>query len=222
MCYNTLMDPVSIFVHFVLFFTIFAVMGYVVEAVNSLLHQGKLSNRGFLFGPYLPIYGFAGVIMIGLVNIIPRDNFVVVFLTGMLMGTTLEYITSYLLEKIFHLRWWDYSKTDKLNLNGRICLRNSLAFGVAGLFFVYLLMPGVNNLIEAMPKVLQIAIAIVMTIIYLVDFVASSYANLKVKNMEELSKAVGDQTKEIKKNAKKVIKTLLGNKRSSRKKRKKS
>lgn len=216
------MSPSDLFIRLVLYFTIFAVMGYIVEALNNLLHHGKLCNRGFLFGPYLPIYGFAGVIMIALLNVIPRDNFVLVFFTGMLTGTALEYITSFTLEKIFHLRWWDYSKTDKLNIRGRVCLRNALAFGVAGPIFVYLLMPGVNNLIDAMPKELQIAIVVIMTVIYTLDFVASSYANLKVKNMEELSKVVGDQTKEIKKNAKKVIKTLLGNKRVSRNNRKKN
>ncbi len=203
------MDPLDVFVRFVLYFTIFAVLGYFIEAVNSFLHRGKLSNRGFLFGPYLPIYGFAGVIMISLLHVIPRDNFGLVFLTGMLMGTTLEYITSYILEKIFHLRWWDYSKSDKLNVNGRICLRNSIAFGVAGLVFVYLLMPGANNLISVMPRGLQITVAIIMAIVYLLDFIASSYANMKVKNMEEFSKAIGDQTSEIKKNAKKVIKELF-------------
>lgn len=212
------MSPFDLFIRFVLYFTIFAVMGYVVEALNNFLHKGKLCNRGFLFGPYLPIYGFAGVIMIALLNVIPRDNFVLIFLTGMLTGTALEYITSFTLEKIFHLRWWDYSKTDKLNIHGRVCLRNALAFGVAGPIFVYLLMPGVNNLIDAMPRELQIAITLIMMIVYTLDFIASSYANLKVKNMEELSKVVGDQTKEIKKNAKKVMRTFLGNKRAKHKK----
>ena len=89
---------------------------------------------------------------------------------------------------------------------------------MAGPIFVYLLMPGVNNLIDAMPRELQIAITLIMMIVYTLDFIASSYANLKVKNMEELSKVVGDQTKEIKKNAKKVMRTFLGNKRAKHKK----
>lgn len=157
-----------------------------------------------------------------LLNVIPRDNYMLVFLAGILMGTVLEYVTSYVLEKIFHLRWWDYSQTDKLNINGRICLRNALKFGVGALIFAFLIVPAVNNLIDMIPKELQIAIVLIMTVIYTLDFVASSYANSKVKNMEELSKVVGDQTKEIKKNAKKVIKTLLGNKRNARKNRKKN
>lgn len=216
------MSPFDLFIRFVLYFTIFAVMGYLLEAFSSVVtimthpKKRRLSNRGFLFGPYLPIYGFGGVIMIVLSHYIPRDNFVLVFLIAMTIGVTLEYTTSFTLEKIFHLRWWDYSQTDKLNINGRICLRNALKFGVGGLIFVYLVVPGVNNLIDVIPRELQVAITIIMTVVYTLDFIASSYANLKVKNMEELGKVVGDQTKEIKKNAKKVMKTLLGNKRKKR------
>ncbi len=222
------MSPSDLYIRFVLYFTIFAVMGYLIEAVGSVVSimthpkKRKLSNRGFLFGPYLPIYGFGGVIMIALSHLIPQDNFALVFLVAMATGVVLEYATSYVLEKIFRLRWWDYSQTDKLNLRGRICLRNALKFGFGGLLFVYLLMPGLNSLINAIPRELQITITVIMTVIYLLDFIVSSYANLKVKNMEELSKVIGDQTAEIKKNAKKVIKTLLGNKRNSRKNRKKN
>ena len=203
------MDQFDIFVRFVLYFTIFAVMGYFVEAINSLLRKGKLSNRGFLFGPYLPSYGFAAVIMVVILQNLPNDNLWLVFLSAMLMGAVLEYVTSFLLEKIFHLRWWDYSKSDRLNINGRICLRNSLAFGVVGCLFKFLLLPAANNAIDLMPKWLQITITFVMLVIYVIDLVASSYANMKVKNMAELGKVIGDQTSEIKKNAKKVIKEMF-------------
>ena len=203
------MNPFDIFVRFVLYFTIFAVMGYFAEAINSFLHGGKLSNRGFLFGPYLPIYGFGAVVMIVLWQMVPHDNVFLTFFVAMMVGVVLEYITSYILEKIFHLRWWDYSKSDKLNINGRVCLRNSVVFGIGGCVFCYLLLPAVKNVMDVAPNWLLITLALVMVVVYFVDFVASSYANMKVKNMEEFSKAVGDQTKEIKKNAKKVIKELF-------------
>ena len=207
------MNPFDVFVRIVLYFTIFAVMGYIIEALNSLIREKKMSNRGFLFGPYLPIYGFAGLLMIGVWQCMPHDNYVLTFFVAMIIGAGLEYITSYILEKIFHLRWWDYSKSDKFNVHGRICLRNTLVFGVAGLLFCYILLPAVDNTIVFLPVGLQIAIALIMMGIYLLDFIASSYANSKVKNMEELSKVVGDQTREIKKNAKKVIKSVVGQKR---------
>ena len=207
------MDPFDVFVRIVLYFTIFAVIGYVVEALNSLLHEKRISNRGFLFGPYLPIYGFAGIMMIGVWQCMPHDNYFLTFVVAMLIGAGLEYATSYILEKIFHLRWWDYSKWHKYTINGRICLRNTIIFGIVGLVFCYVLLPAMNNAINLIPVGVQIAIAIIMTVIYTIDFVASSYANLKVKNMEEFSKAVGDQTREIKKNAKKIIKSAVKKKR---------
>lgn len=203
------MDPFDVFVRFVLYFTIFAVMGYFVEAINTLLRKGKLSNRGFLFGPYLPIYGFAAVIMVVIIKNLPSDDLWLIFLSAMLTGAILEYVTSFLLEKIFHLRWWDYSKSDRLNLNGRICLRNSVAFGVVGCLFKFLLLPAADNAINLMPKWLQITVAFVMLAIYALDLVASSYANMKVRNMAEIGKVIGDQTNEIKKNAKKVIREMF-------------
>lgn len=203
------MDLIEFLAKLVLYFTIFAVIGYIIEALNALLREKSVSNRGFLFGPYLPIYGFGGVLMILVWQCIPHDNYLLTFFVAMLIGAGLEYVTSYVLEKIFHLRWWDYSKTDRFNIKGRVCLRNTLIFGIAGLVFCYILMPAVDNVIDVIPVGLQVAVAIIMTIIYIVDFIASSYANLKVKNMEEFSKAVGDQTREIKKNAKKVIKTIF-------------
>ncbi|MBR3264073.1 putative ABC transporter permease [Candidatus Saccharibacteria bacterium] len=203
------MDPLDIFVRFVWYFTIFAVLGYIAEALNSLLHGGKLSNRGFLFGPYLPIYGFGAVAMVIIWQFMPHDNVLLTFFVAMSIGVILEYVTSYVLEKIFHLRWWDYSKSDKLNLNGRICLRNSIVFGLGGCLFCFLMLPAADNFIDIIPKVLQDVIAAIMIIIYALDVVVSSYANMQVKNMEDFSKVVGDQTKEIKKNAKKVIKELF-------------
>ena len=160
--------------------------------------------------------------MIVLSQHIPQDNFVLTFLVAMAMGVILEYVTSFALEKIFHLRWWDYSQTDKFNIHGRVCLRNALKFGVGGLIFVYLILPGLNNLIDLMPWNLQVAIALIMTVVYSVDFIVSSYANMKVKNMEDFGKIIGDQTAEIKKNAKKVIKTIAQEKRKKRAARKKS
>ena len=194
---------------YTLYFTIFAVMGYLVELLNTLPRKKKVSNRGFLFGPYLPIYGFGAIIMILLSQDIPKDNLLVVFLVAMAIGVILEYTTSYILEKIFHMRWWDYSKTHRINLNGRICLRNSLLFGIGGCIFIAFLVPVASRCIDFLPQWLQITLAVVMLLIYAIDVTASTYANMKVKNMEEFSKAIGDQTAEIKKNAKKVIKALF-------------
>lgn len=209
------MNPFEFLVHGVIYFTIFAVAGYIIEAFGAVFNifargkKRKISNRGFLFGPYLPIYGFAGLIMMWLLNYIPRDNLILTFFAAMAMGVTLEYSTSYVLEKIFHLRWWDYSESDKIQLNGRICLRNALKFGAGGILFMYLVMPALGNLTNALPWALQVAFALIMLVIYAIDVIASSYANAKVGSMEDFGKVIGDQTEEIKKNARKAIRELF-------------
>ena len=198
---------------YVLYFTIFAVVGYLIEALNSLYRDGKAENRGFLFGPYLPIYGFAAVAMTLLARFIP-DNIFLEFLVAMITGVVLEYATSFALEKIFHLRWWDYSKTDKIQLNGRVCLRNALAFGVIGGLFMHFVVPMLNGLFDEIPVWLQITLAAIMLIIYTIDLIASNYANFKIKKIGDVGKVIGDQTQEIKKHAKRIIKDVV---RSSKK-----
>ena len=207
------MDIILEISRYVLYFTIFAVAGYVIEALNSLYHDGKAENRGFLFGPYLPIYGFGAVLMVILTRFIPHNNILLLFLAAMATGVILEYITSFLLEKIFHLRWWDYSTTDKFHLNGRVCLRNALAFGFIGCLFMYFIVPLLNGLFIAVPGWLQITLAVIISVVYLIDFVASSYANFKIKNIEDVGKVIGDQTRVIKKNAKRIIKEKVKTKK---------
>ena len=207
------MDIILEISRYVLYFTIFAVAGYVIEALNSLYRDGKAENRGFLFGPYLPIYGFGAVLMVILTRFIPHNNILLLFLAAMATGVILEYITSFLLEKIFHLRWWDYSTTDKFHLNGRVCLRNALAFGFIGCLFMYFIVPLLNGLFIAVPGWLQITLAVIISVVYLIDFVASSYANFKIKNIEDVGKVIGDQTRVIKKNAKRIIKEKVKTKK---------
>ena len=212
------MDIILEISRYVLYFTIFAVTGYVIEALNSLYRDGKAENRGFLFGPYLPIYGFGAVIMVVISRFIPHDNILLLFLVAMATGIVLEYATSFLLEKIFHLRWWDYSTTDKFQINGRVCLRNALAFGFIGCLFMYFIVPLLTGLFDTVPSWLQITLSVIMLVIYLVDFIASSYANFKIKNIEDVGKVIGDQTRIIKKNAKRIIKEKVRAKKKKSKK----
>ena len=196
------------FVQLVIFFTVFSVAGYFIEVIFCSIQQRKMTNRGFLFGPCLPIYGFGGLLMMFLTrNVV--DNVFLTFLISMTTGAVIEYVSSFLLEKIFHVRWWDYSLTDKFNLNGRICLRNTLAFGIGGCIMIYFALPVMENLLRVMPFGLQAAIAIICLVALLIDTAISAYANANVTNMADFSQTVGDQTEEIKKYAKLVIKQFF-------------
>ena len=190
------------------YFFVFSIGGYIIEVILCSIGQKKFVNRGFLFGPWLPIYGFGGLLIIALTSPI-RDNFLLTFVISMAIGAVIEYVSSFLLEKIFHVHWWDYSLTDKYNLNGRICIRNTLAFGIGGCILVYSAFPLISSILNHLSVGWEIGVAIVLSLIFIFDLVVSSYANSKVKYLADFNKVVGDQTNEIKKNAKQAIKMLF-------------
>ena len=136
---------------YILLFFIYSFLGWLIEVVGKLIQKGKFINRGFLIGPYCPIYGFAALTMIflwkGYLNA-PFTLFILITLTAAI----LEYITSFILEKIFKTRWWDYSNY-KFNINGRICLETMIPFGFAGLILMYVLNPFFESLLNSLPQI---------------------------------------------------------------------
>ena len=120
------------------------------------------------------------------------------------------------MEKMFKVRWWDYSDC-RFNLNGRICLRNALVFGIVGSIFMSQILPILDRVIDLIPRDIQIISAIFMLVIFSLDTIASTYANCKAKNMEDFTKAIGDQTIEIKRNARKAIKQLVKKRKTAKK-----
>ena len=122
------MDFLKIFIAF----WFFSILGWILEVIVCSISDKRLVNRGFLIGPYCPIYGFGSLIML---MISPyKDHLFVCFILALTLCSTLEYFASFLMEKLFKIRWWDYSH-DAFNINGRICLRNALAFGALGVIF---------------------------------------------------------------------------------------
>jgi len=127
------------FFKFFLYFIITSFLGYVVEVVYCSSHYKRFVNRGFLFGPLCPIYG-CGCTLITLMLSNYAKDIVLLFLMGALITSLIEYYTSYLLEKIFHNKWWDYSNK-KDSINGRVRLKNSLLFGIGSVFVIRILNP---------------------------------------------------------------------------------
>ena len=156
--------------YFILFI-IYSFLGWCMETALVSYLSKKFVNRGFLIGPVCPIYGFGAIaidLILGRFIIDPA----ILFITTVFMCGTLEYITSWLMEVIFKARWWDYSDK-KINLNGRICLSNLIAFGVLGLLVVYILNPflleGLNNFSVKSINIL----AIILFSIFLIDAIIS-------------------------------------------------
>lgn len=128
-----------------LLFIIYSFCGWCMETTIISIQNKRFVNRGFLIGPYCPIYGW-GAVCITLFLSRFSHNVVLFFAMTILVCGVLEYLTSYAMEKLFKARWWDYSD-QKFNLNGRICLKNLAAFGVLGLLVIYVLNPFFLNLI---------------------------------------------------------------------------
>lgn len=124
---------------YVLLFFACSFLGWCMEVTCKLVQFGRFINRGFLLGPLCPIYGTGAVLM---AYFLPLWTTQVesTFLLALVLCGTLEYITSWLMEKLFHARWWDYSQK-RFNINGRVCASNLLAFGVMGVFVVKVLKP---------------------------------------------------------------------------------
>ena len=115
-------------IEWILYFFIYSFLGWVCECIYCGVPAKKFINRGFLAGPYCPIYGCGALAVI--YTLTPfSDNVVILFGMGVIVTSALEYITSYMMEKLFHTKWWDYSK-HPFNIHGRICLKNSILFGL--------------------------------------------------------------------------------------------
>ncbi|MBR2779289.1 MAG: putative ABC transporter permease [Firmicutes bacterium] len=139
-----------ILVKYVIYFLIFSFIGWIYECVYCSINEGRFQNRGFLYGPVCPIYGFGAVSAMILYDLAGSDYMAElpwweIFLVCMAGSAVLEYITSYVLEMRFHAVWWDYSHMP-LNLHGRICLPASLLFGVMGLALVKGLFPWLDSI----------------------------------------------------------------------------
>lgn len=179
---------------FLLFF-IYAVLGYIIESSFVSIETKKVVfNRGFLIGPYLPIFGFGGLIMAVTLQKY-SDDLLALFLMGMTSCLVLEYITSYILEKLFNLRWWDYSKKH-FNLNGRICLDYGIMFGLLGILLIKFVNPFIESILLKLSNNTLMIIAIILTIVILTDLFISTKTIMKLhKNLTRCNK---DSTSEIK------------------------
>ena len=190
-------EIVGLLARWTLYFIIYGVIGYLVEIIYCYVQTGgELKNRGFLYGPVVPIYAVGTLLIVLATNWLGWPwwaNFFVVIL----ICDTLEYCTSLFLEKIFHMRWWDYAKSTRWHLNGRISLRTSVGFGLGGLIIIYALHPVIINLVELLPGGIMVILAALLLGIYIMDTVLSVITAFKVKGM--LGRGNIDATAPIKK-----------------------
>lgn len=145
--------------------------GWVIEVVDMRIETGEFQNRGFLHMPICPLYGLGMPLLNALVGS-RRDSYLFLFIGGMVFCTLVEYFVGWLLETVFNARWWDYSHM-KFNLHGRICLRNSLLFGLGAVICIGFIHPVVESLVHKIFAPVASGIFIVATAALAADIVMS-------------------------------------------------
>lgn len=157
----------------ILLFFIYGFIGYLWEIVYCSINRGHLVNRGFLYGPILPIYGFGAVIILFCTIPFSR-NLLLVFVSGLVSSTVLEFLTGAVMLKLFKVRYWDYSN-EFGNIKGYICPLASFAWGLFSCLLIRYIHPVFSGFVLKIEPVYADAIAHILTIIISVDFALSSY-----------------------------------------------
>ena len=169
----------SLSIYFLLFF-IYSFGGWLLEITTVSIKQRKLVHRGFLIGPYLPIYGF-GAVFITLFLTNYSDDIVVLFILSFALCCILEYLTSFIMEKLFNARWWDYSDR-RFNINGRVCLLNGVYFGLCGLLVILVTNPFLLDFLIHIPNNVLNILAIIFAFIFSVDIIISTIIIISFRN----------------------------------------
>ncbi len=182
--------------NYIIYFFIYALIGTIMEIITIYIEEKKLVlNRGYLIGPYIPIYGVGGLLIILFLSRYSDDLFIL-FGMSMLLCGSLEYFVSYLMEKLFNMRWWDYSHT-KYNINGRIELNRLISFGIMGIVVIKIFHPFFFDIVHSFSSKTIIFISVVLLIIFIVDFIISTVTTVKFKNKIKSFKNI-DITSELK------------------------
>lgn len=191
-------------INLIFLFFVFSVLGWMIEVSLKFIDFGRFVNRGFLIGPYCPIYGLGSVLIILVTQNFQEQehSLAFVFLVSLLVCGLVEYLVSYFLEAHYHARWWDYSNRP-MNLNGRIWIGNLVLFGLGGLAIDRVFKPWIMDGLALMPPVWKQGLALCIVLVMLVDLLMSYFVMKLVKVNVEGSKA--DNTQEIRQEMKVLV-----------------
>ncbi len=173
----------ELIVKYILLFFFYSAAGWCLESLYCSIGEKRFVNRGFLTGPLCPIYGAAALVIIILIYNPFRDNPLAVFLLGIILCDIVEYVTSYIMEKLFSARWWDYTY-EFLNIGGRICLKHTLYWGVISIVFVKTIHPAVDNLYSKIDGPYLNVILFVILGIFVIDLINAVRKALDIRKLE--------------------------------------
>lgn len=178
----------------IIMFFIYGFLGWCLEVAFFGVTVGKFVNRGFLNGPICPIYGVGALIVILSLQSL-KDYFILVYILSVIMTSVLELITGMVLEKIYHVRWWDYSNRP-FNFKGHICLSFSLLWGVACIVLLYIIHPPIEGLVTHIDEVVKIIALSILGAGFIADIMVTiatlKNLRLRVRMMHEIADKIHD------------------------------
>ena len=183
----------------VLYFFIYCFIGWIWETAYVSLKSGHFENRGFMNGPFLPIYGSGAIIML-FVSLPVKNSVILVFIFGSIAATLLELFTGMAMESLFHVRYWDYSYR-KIQYKGHICLVSSIAWGFFSCLLVYFIHKPIEGLVLSIDEGIGQLIAIIVTICATADFATSFKTALELKNMLITAEDIKKQIEKLERRA---------------------
>ena len=187
-----------------LYMIIYSFLGWCIESIYKTIIEKKLTNSGFLYGPYCPIYGFGALIMILVFSQVPNNVFIV-FIISVFILTVWEYIVGVILEKIFKTKYWDYSHL-KFNIKGRVCLKNSIYWGILGVIFVFIVHPIIESEVALIPDKVLIYIEVIVYLLFITDIVTSItkilFIDKKIQQLHEIGERIKEKINELSQNDK--------------------
>ena len=175
----------------ILYFFVYGFLGWCTEVIFAAFKQHRFVNRGFLNGPICPIYGVGVTLVIACLEAF-QSNLLLLYISSVILVTVLEGVTGWAMDKLFHNKWWDYSKLP-FNIGGYVCLLFSLIWGVACVFIVYFVHPLIHQVLSLIPHTAGIALIAILVIALLSDMIVTTSAIVKFNQYLELLKHITDE-----------------------------
>lgn len=175
----------------ILYFFVYGFLGWCTEVIFAAFKQHRFVNRGFLNGPISPIYGVGVTLVIACLEAF-QSNLLLLYISSVILVTVLEGVTGWAMDKLFHNKWWDYSKLP-FNIGGYVCLLFSLIWGVACVFIVYFVHPLIHQVLSLIPHTAGIALIAILGIALLSDIIVTTSAIVKFNQYLERLKHITDE-----------------------------
>lgn len=190
----------EIVLYFFTYFILYSFVGWLLESISKTIAQKKLVNSGFLNGPVCPIYGIGAIIMLLSLSFL-KEKPILLFIAAFIILSLWEYIVGVFLEKVFKTKYWDYSNI-KFNFQGRICLKNSIYWGILGVLFICYVHPIVDGYIKLIPTKMLLYVNIIVGIVIVIDSIISAKTAINfdtmINKINEMNTTIKEKIKELK------------------------